>query len=131
MTIQQNFVNIKPSLNLDFANTKQLDPRITFARASTARFYDGKTTAKAEENLVTQSQGFTVSPWEGPAAITANSAVAPDGTTTAALVTGTNTTDYKQQKQQLASQLQGRTDNAVYSAILKKGNVEDKRYRFF
>jgi peptidyl-prolyl cis-trans isomerase D len=40
-------------------------------------------------------------------------------------------TDYKQQKQQLASQLQGRTDNAVYSAILKKGNVEDKRYRFF
>lgn len=39
--------------------------------------------------------------------------------------------DYKQQKQQIASQLQGRTDNAVYSAILKKGNVEDKRYRFF
>jgi len=40
-------------------------------------------------------------------------------------------TDYKEQKKQLSSQLQGRTDNAVYSAILKKGNVEDKRYRFF
>jgi len=39
--------------------------------------------------------------------------------------------DYKQQKQQIATQLQGRTDNAVYGAILKKGNVEDKRYRFF
>jgi peptidyl-prolyl cis-trans isomerase D len=39
--------------------------------------------------------------------------------------------DFKQQKQQIASQVQGRVDNSVYTAILKKGNVEDKRYRFF
>jgi peptidyl-prolyl cis-trans isomerase D len=39
--------------------------------------------------------------------------------------------DYNEQKKQLASQLQGRTDGGVYNAILKKGNVEDKRYRFF
>jgi len=43
--------NVQPSLNLDFANVKKLDPRITFARASEARYYDGKTVAKAEENL--------------------------------------------------------------------------------
>ena len=27
--------------------------------------------------------------------------------------------------------LQGRVDNGVYSSMLKKGNVDDKRYRFF
>ena len=51
MTIQNNFPDIKPALLLDFANTKRLDPRITFTRASPATYYDGKTTAKAEENL--------------------------------------------------------------------------------
>jgi hypothetical protein len=89
MSIQQNFVNIKPSLNLDFANTKQLDPRITFARASTARFYDGKTTTKAEENLLTNSND--------PASYFSNvdnvtkttGAVAPDGSATAILLTET------------------------------------------
>lgn len=55
MSIQSAFPAIKPSLNLDFANTKKLDPRITFTRASTATYYDGVTTAKAEENLLTSS----------------------------------------------------------------------------
>jgi hypothetical protein len=82
MTIQNNFPAIKPSLNLDFANTKQLDPRITFARASTARYYDGKTTAKAEENLLLQSQ--FVSSWgSSNVSQTVNATTAPDGTTTA------------------------------------------------
>ena len=40
MSIKNNFPTIKPSLNLYFANTKQLDPRITFARASTATYWD-------------------------------------------------------------------------------------------
>ena len=44
--------NIRPSLLLDFANSKTLDPRITFTRGSTATYWDGKTTTKAEENLV-------------------------------------------------------------------------------
>jgi hypothetical protein len=35
MAIKNNFPNIRPSLNLDFANTKRLDPRITFSRADT------------------------------------------------------------------------------------------------
>jgi hypothetical protein len=55
MAIQSNYPDIRPSLNLDFANTKQLDPRITFTRASTATYYDGKTMAKAEENLLRNS----------------------------------------------------------------------------
>lgn len=56
MAIQEKFPSIRPSLNLDFANTKALDPRIDFTRASTATYYDGKTFAKAEENLLLNSQ---------------------------------------------------------------------------
>jgi hypothetical protein len=52
MSIQSNFPSIRPSLNLDFANTEQLDPRITFTRDTGATYYDGKTVAKAEENLL-------------------------------------------------------------------------------
>lgn len=54
------YPTIRPSLNLDFANTKTLDPRVTFARASTATFYDGRTVAKAEENLITQSESTSI-----------------------------------------------------------------------
>ena len=76
--------SVRPSLLLDFANTRQLDPRITFTRASTATYYDGQTTAKAEENLVTSSQVFSAT-WSlnNMGTITDNSIVAPDGTTTA------------------------------------------------
>lgn len=55
MTILANFPAIRPSLLLDFANSKVLDPRITFGRASAATYYDGKTVAKAEENLLLNS----------------------------------------------------------------------------
>jgi len=36
MSIKQNFPAISPSLNLNFARSKTLDPRITFSRTSTA-----------------------------------------------------------------------------------------------
>ncbi len=39
--------------------------------------------------------------------------------------------DLKEYKKSLASNLQGRVDNGVYSSMLKKGKVDDKRYRFF
>jgi hypothetical protein len=85
--------SIRPSLLLDFANTKTLDPRITFTRASTATFYDGKTVAKAEENLFERSQEFDNARWIKTAStVTANSTTAPDGTATAETVTPTATT---------------------------------------
>ena len=89
--------SVRPSLLLDFANTKTLDPRITFTRASTGTFYDGRTVAKAEENLLLQSQTFTNASWtKGAGAIlTANSTVAPDGTTTATLFDESATSNYK------------------------------------
>lgn len=77
--------SIKPVLNLDFAKTKTLDPRITFSRASTATYYDGKTTVKAEENLQTYSQDFSY--WSLSGGLLSHNVVAttaPDGTQTAA-----------------------------------------------
>jgi hypothetical protein len=103
-TIQQGVTNtdpvrhsVRPSLLLDFANTKTLDPRITFTRASTATFYDGKTVAKAEENLFQQSQTFGEAYWtKNNVTITDNSTTAPDGTTTADLMFPTTTGTFRQ-----------------------------------
>lgn len=73
--------SIRPSLLLDFANAKRLDPRVTFTRATSGTYYDGVTTAKAEENLLLRSQDFSAT-WT-LANLTAGSAVtAPDGTAT-------------------------------------------------
>ena len=52
MSINQNFPEVYPSLTLDFANSKTLDPRITFTRSSTGTYVgaDGLIkTASADE----------------------------------------------------------------------------------
>ena len=40
MSISQNFPTIRPTLNLNFARSKTLDPRITFERASIGTYVD-------------------------------------------------------------------------------------------
>jgi len=82
--------SVRPSLLLDFANGKTLDPRIDFTRASTASFYDGETYAKAEENLFEYSQEFDESVWsKGSLSITSTTETAPDGTSTASKIVPT------------------------------------------
>jgi len=76
----------KPTLNLDFARDKQLDPRITFTRGSNGTYYDGYTSVKAEENLLTDSQTLQILPSTNVDR-TGNATTAPDGTTTATSVT--------------------------------------------
>lgn len=108
MTIQANFPAIKPSLLLDFANVKELDPRITFTRSSTATYFDnngvlqtalsgiprfdhnpitgeslGLLIEEQRTNLLTYSEQFDNAAWTKSATtITANTVVAPDGTLT-------------------------------------------------
>jgi len=78
---------VRPSLLLDFANSKTLDPRITFTRGSTATYWDGKTTTKAEENLISNSRYTGGSGWNsGSYTEYQDHATAPDGTTTATKV---------------------------------------------
>jgi hypothetical protein len=94
MAIASNFPAIKPSLSLDFANTKRLDSRVTFTRTTTATYYDGVTTAKAEQNLLRNSQVFSydVSSWDNTVGntITSSTEIAPDGTATATKFTANN-----------------------------------------
>jgi hypothetical protein len=85
MTIRNLYPDAKPSLLLDFAKVKALDPRVTFTRASSAVYYDGTTTAKAEENLLLASQELNNTTYwaQSGVTVTANAGAAPDGTTTA------------------------------------------------
>ena len=88
MTVQSLYPIVKPALLLDFANSKKLDPRITFTRASTATYYDGKTFAKAEENLLLNSQNLTGSGWGlSNISVAINQTGAPDGTSTSNRIT--------------------------------------------
>jgi hypothetical protein len=119
MTIKSLYPTVRPSLNLDFAKTKTLDPRITFTRASTGTYVgaDGliKTAAsgaarfdhnpatgeslgllveEARTNIIVSSSVFNTGSWvQDGAVLTTNAGVAPDGTTTATSVsqgTGSN-----------------------------------------
>jgi hypothetical protein len=108
MTIKALYPTVRPSLNLDFAKTKALDPRVTFSRASTGTFvgsngliqtaasgaarFDhnpatgeslGLLVEEARTNLVTYSEQFDNAAWtKVGATVTANAAVALDGNTT-------------------------------------------------
>lgn len=87
------YPNIRPSLNLDFINSKQLDPRITFTRSTTAKYFDGKTYHKAEENLLTYSEQLGDAAWNKSGLTTTNDAtISPAGTSSAELMTETATT---------------------------------------
>ena len=117
MTIKALYPTVRPTLNLDFAKTKALDPRITFTRASTATFvgadgliqtaasgaarFDhnpatgeslGLLVEEARTNLLLQSEAFGTTWTTSLATISANVATAPDGTTTADKLVTSNTT---------------------------------------
>lgn len=109
-----NLPTLRPSLLLDFANGRSVDPRITFTRSSTATRTNEKGLIETvaanvpridfdpvtgeckgllgEEqctNLVTYSEQFDNAAWGkmSGATITANTATAPDGTLTADTLT--------------------------------------------
>jgi hypothetical protein len=115
MTIKALYPTVRPTLNLNFARTKALDPRVTFSRASTGTFvgsngliqtaasgaarFDhnpatgeslGLLVEEARTNLITYSQAFNstnyTTGYDG-GGFTENATTAPDGTTTASKLT--------------------------------------------
>ena len=110
-----DFPVLPPSITLDFANSRQLDPRITFSRASTATYLgrngllqtaknneprfdhyrDGRCKGflieKGTTNLIPYSkdEGNWVANSAGT--ITTNSGIAPDGTNTASKISTSST----------------------------------------
>lgn len=110
MTLKaSNYPTVRPSLDLNFAQTKRLDPRVTFSRSSSGTYFDangvlqtaatnvarfdhnpstgeslGLLVEEARTNNVNYSQHLAL--WTLPfatAVITPNAALAPDGTWTA------------------------------------------------
>ena len=118
MSISQNFPNTRPSLNLNFARSKTLDPRITFIRIQTgndASYVDedglikyasaneprfdhdpetgeclGLLIEEQKSNLITYSSDM--SQWSANVSpiYADNDTTAPDGTLTADKLTGNN-----------------------------------------
>lgn len=82
--VDTNISESIPSLVLDFARAKTVDSRVTYTRNSTATYYDQSTTAKAEENLLQDSQSLHRSTWgkNGCSILTDIAILAPDGTYT-------------------------------------------------
>ncbi|AIX24083.1 tail protein [Synechococcus phage ACG-2014j] len=108
LEFSDDYPTIEPSLKLDFANARALDPRITFTRASTAtyvgrdgliktagndeaRFDHDPTTGESLGLLIEESRANIykysnlMNPSSGstPSNFTANAGTAPDGTNTA------------------------------------------------
>lgn len=101
-----NYPDIRPTLDLNFASSQAVDPRITFTRNSIATYFDkfgvmqtaginrpridfdpvtgeckGLLIEQQRTNLLTYSSDFTNAVWiKDSATITANTIVAPDGT---------------------------------------------------
>jgi hypothetical protein len=98
----QNPQNACGTLALDFTTATSLDPRITFSRGSQATLFDSTgALVYAKHNLLLQSQTFDNASWtKTRSSVTQDTAVAPDGTTTAdSLVedgTAANTHDLRQ-----------------------------------
>jgi len=89
MAYSDNFPATRPVFMADFANGGKIDPRATFTRASTANVWDGSKHLSSE-NLVLQSQDFDTTWTQYQLASSGGltgSQSAPDGTTTAWLVT--------------------------------------------
>ena len=106
MSLSNNYPTQRPSLNLDFANGgDQLDSRISFSRADTPPTYAAPSAVHywsnekhlSSENLISQSADL--GSWsEGSSSyttVTSNATAAPDGTTTAAQITGLTGTNKK------------------------------------
>ena len=117
MSIQQNFPAITPSLSLNFARSKTIDPRITFSRTSTATRVNEQGLVEVVsadiprfdheyENGVIKSLGLLVeegstnyftqsiiSNWGNPiqGTKTGSAGISPDGTNTATLLEATAT----------------------------------------
>ena len=92
MTISANFSATRPSLLLDFSNQTVLDPRVTFSRTTTALYYDNKSAALAEQNLLTYSNTFTNAIWNYSGIVTpVVGATDPAGGATAYTLTASGT----------------------------------------
>lgn len=152
MSISQNFPAISPSLSLNFARSKTLDPRITFSRTSTAtrvnetglievmsadepRFdhkYEngivkslGLLIEEQRTNLVINNEDLSQWNLNSTPTVTSNDTVSPDGNTTADKVIQGG-----QVFAGVSTEMSGITTNTVYSCSVFIKPDGDTRTRF-
>ena len=140
--------SVKPTLNLDFANSKSLDPRITFTRATIGSYYDAdgilkiasSGTPRFDHNPVTgESLGLLVEElrpnfmqfsedfyqWSiSNAIIIPNVALAPDGTYTADRLIETTTNGGHYIYQQRNASAAETTTISVYAKADTRTHIE-------
>lgn len=148
MAISQNFPDEGPSLALNFAQSKKLDPRVAFTRNSTATYldengllatapidtprfdhsYNGSTLESTglliEEpvvNYATYSEDSSNYSFIDNASITTNVGTAPDGTTTADRITSTINGGANTALVQKAFTVPVDSSRYIFSVFLKPG----------
>ena len=84
-TVRNGGIFNASSLDLQFARTKTLDPRVTFTRASSGTYVDSQGVIRtATTNLLLRSEEFDNAYWSKTnSTVTANATTAPNGTLTA------------------------------------------------
>lgn len=154
MAISQNFPEEGPTLNLNFAGSKVLDPRITFSRTSVGTYMDANglvVTGSADEprfdhryvngeieslgllieeqrqNLVTYSEDWNQHQAIQNLSVGINSITAPDGTLTADKLECTSSGDNNSGFVQKLVSISTSTDEYTTSWFVKRGNT-DKTY---
>lgn len=137
-----NYPDIRPTLDLNFAGSQTVDPRITFTRNSIATYFDkfgvmqtagvnqpridfdpvtgeckGLLIEEQRTNLLTYSQEFDNANWsKSNTTVTANAALAPDGTPTADKIIPTTTANQHSIGQTIGSVAPGTTHTlSVYA----------------
>ena len=138
------YPTITPKLTLDFANSRQLDPRITFSRSSTATYLhpdtglittapsgvarfekEGFLIEEARTNLHAYSEEFDNAAWvKANVSITANSTTAPDGTSTADTL---NCSSGGQTFQHIRKSATTTAASYTFSCFVKAGNISTIR----
>lgn len=144
-----NYPNIRPTLDLNFARTKTLDPRITFTRASGGSYvgadglikyagvneprFDhdpvtgeslGLLVEEQRSNLITYSEDLTQWTVQPNATVTSNNAISPSGNLDADLI---NSSLAESAVYTSATGLENQT--YTYSVFLKAGTVTQIRLR--
>jgi hypothetical protein len=140
------YPTVRPSLTLDFQKSKQLDPRISFSRSSSATYVEGGVIKYADEhqarfeeegllmeesrtNLLTQSEDFTQWPQDTAVTVTLNSGSAPDGSNTANRVQPTTANNRHQVRQNVTTTY---ASGASYSlTIYAKAGLNDQILLYF
>ena len=154
MTIKaSNFPTVRPTLDLNFAATKRLDPRVTFSRASSGTYVDangvlqsaatnvprfdhnpttgeslGLLVEEARTNTYSYSNDFDNANWSavvGSKNVTPNVIVSPDGTVNADMFTVTEASWFKN------STAVGGTSPLAFSIFAKAGTITNFITRSF